>query len=181
MAKEVKLPRFLTPLEVTAMVKASTRYRDRMIIKTLFFLAIRNSELCSMDIKDIDFINKNVKVVQGKNKKDRYISINRAFIKDLKEWVKDRKEGKLFKISNRHLRIIIKNAAIKAGIRDAEVIHPHTLRHSYATYLQNSGVSLNTIQQILGHSRIETTTVYVHLGIDGISKEVNEKTKGLKI
>jgi integrase/recombinase XerD len=71
-------------------------------------------------------------------------------------------------LSDRHIRRIVKGYAIKAGIRKPEEIHPHTLRHSYATHLQNQGLPLNAIQQILGHENIETTTIYLHLGTERI-------------
>ncbi len=170
---ERRLPRFLTSLEVAEMFKAARDSpRDSMLLKCLYFLGLRNSELRSMQIADIDAINRTVKVVQGKGKKDRYVPIPGEFADEMKIFIANRK-GLLFEgrgaegeLSDRHLRRIVKQYARLANVRKYEEIHPHTLRHSYATHLQNSGVPLNVIQNMLGHSRLETTTIYTHMGID---------------
>jgi site-specific recombinase XerD len=147
--------------------------RDNLILRCLFYLGLRNSELQKLRIGDIDLINRNVKVVSGKGEKDRYIVIpNQKLIEDLKSWIGDRREGPLFYISDRHIRRIVKHYAIKANIRRPQEVHPHTLRHSYATYMQNKGLPLNAIQKMLGHENIETTTIYAHLGIEKIRKMV---------
>lgn len=163
-----KLPRFLTIQEVQAMLKASEENeRDNILLKTLFYLGLRNSEAMSLNIEDIDIPNRIVKVVQGKGKKDRYVPIpTKEFAEELQRYIGERRTGKLFYISDRHIRRIVKKYAIKAGLRKPEEIHPHTLRHSYATFLQNQGTPLNIIQEILGHARIDTTTIYVHLAME---------------
>jgi len=175
-----KLPRFLTPLEIAEMFEVSKeRERDNLLLKCLYYLGLRNSEAQKLQIEDIDLINKTVKVVQGKGKKDRYVPIPGKFSEELKGFIVDRK-GLLFtgrssgRLSDRHIRRIVKLWAEKARVRKAEEIHPHTLRHSYATHLQNSGVPLNVIQSILGHARLETTTIYTHLGLER-TKEWVEK------
>jgi site-specific recombinase XerD len=168
-----KLPRFLSPAEVAEIFRtAELSPRDSFLLKSMYYLGLRNSEAKSMRIDDIDFINNNVKVVQGKGRKDRYVPIPEGFSEELRGFVEGR-SGYLFEgrasqgtLSDRHIRRIVKYYAEKAGIRKFEEIHPHTLRHSYATHLQNNGVPLNVIQSMLGHERIETTTIYTHLGID---------------
>jgi integrase/recombinase XerD len=168
-----KLPRFLAPPEVAEMFVESEHVpRDNMLLKCMYYLGLRNSEIRTLKIEDIDTINSTVKVIQGKGKKDRYVPIPAGFSGELKAYIKGRSfflfggrnsEGTL---SDRHIRRIVKTHAVAAGIRKAEEIHPHTLRHSYATHLQNSGTPLNVIQGMLGHERIETTTIYTHMGID---------------
>ena len=177
-----KLPRFLTPEEVAAMISVCENKRDQMLLKCMYFLGLRNSEVQKLQIEDIDLLNKTVKIVQSKGKKDRYVPIPPGFIKELKEWIGNRK-GPLFPgnsngfISDRHIRRIVKKYAKLANVRKYEEIHPHTLRHSYATHLQNQGVPLNVIQELLGHSRIETTTVYLHLGLDRMRKYIEKAFK----
>lgn len=171
-----KLPRFLTPAEMEAMfAKASDSERNLLLLKCMFYLGMRNGEVQSLRIDDIDLINKMVKVVKGKGRKDRHVPIpTDELIADIKAYIQDKREGGLFDISDRQIRRIVKQYARAAGIRKADEVHPHTLRHSYATHLQNQGVPLNVIQQILGHERIETTTVYVHLGLERMREHVEK-------
>lgn len=178
-----KLPRFLSLAEVEAMFKVSSgNRRDNILMKCMFHLGLRNSEVQNLRAEDIDFINGNVKVVQGKGKNDRYVPIPmKAFASELKSYVGENKTGKLFYISDRHIRRIVKDYAVKAGVRNPEEIHPHTLRHSYATFLQNQGMPLNVIQQLLGHSKIDTTTIYVHLGMEKKKELLEEAFKDVKI
>jgi site-specific recombinase XerD len=181
-----KLPRFLTMEEVKHMIAASEmNRRDCMIIKCLFYLGLRNSELRGLQVDDIDFINRTVKIVQGKGNKDRFVPIpSRGFAAELRQLAGKRTSGLLIEgrgigsmLSYRHIRRIVKKYAIEAGIRKPEEIHPHTLRHSYATHLQNQGLPLNAIQQILGHENIETTTIYLHLGTERIRDLVEKAFK----
>jgi len=169
-----KLPRFLTPSEVAEMFRVSeSSTRDNILMKCMYFLGLRNSEVRNLRIEDIDLINNTVKVVQGKGKKDRYVPIPKGFSEELRSFIGERRNGLLFTgrgsgggLSDRHIRRIVKSYAHKANVRKYEEIHPHTLRHSYATHLQNSGVPLNVIHNLLGHSRLETTTIYTHMGLE---------------
>ncbi|MCK5615707.1 tyrosine-type recombinase/integrase [Candidatus Pacearchaeota archaeon] len=168
-----KLPRFLTPNEVAEMFRVSALSpRDNMLLKCMYYLGLRNSEARNLHVDDIDTINNTVKVVQGKGSKDRYVPVPEGFSKELKKHINSMK-GHVFEgrsragtISDRHIRRIVKGYAEAASVRKFEEIHPHTLRHSYATHLQNNGVPLNIIQGMLGHENIETTTIYTHMGID---------------
>lgn len=168
-----KLPRFLTKAEIMEMFRvASSVKRDLILLKSMYYLGLRNSEAQRMRIGDIDSINGLVKVVQGKGRKDRYVPIPPGFVQDLKDWIGQR-SGPLFQgksveglVSDRHIRRIVKKYAKLANVRKCEEIHPHTLRHSYATHLQNNGVPLNIIQNMLGHANIQTTTIYTHMGIE---------------
>ncbi len=172
-----KLPRFLSFAEISAMFEESkVSVRDNMLLKCLFYLGMRNSEVRDLRAGDIDIINGNVKVVQGKGKKDRYIPIPTVQLKqELKEFIRDKgPDEKVFYISGRHLRNIVKQYAEAAQIRRFEEVHPHTLRHSYATLLQNRDTPLNIIQNLLGHARIETTTIYVHMGIEKMKEHVQK-------
>jgi len=186
MARARKLPRFLTMEEVKHMIAASGKNRrDSMVIKCLFYLGLRNSELQKLHVDDIDFINRTVKIVQGKGNKDRYVPIpSRRFAAELRKQSGKQTSGLLIggrgtnnMLSDRHIRRIVKKYAIGAGIRKPEDVHPHTLRHSYATHLQNQGLPLNAIQQILGHENIETTTIYLHLGTERIRDLVEKAFK----
>ena len=176
-----KLPRFLSANEIAEMFRVSALSpRDSMLLKCMYYLGLRNSEVRTLQVDDIDTINSTVKVVQGKGRKDRYVPVPEGFSKELKTFISNKKgymfggRGKEGTISDRHIRRIVKGYAESAGVRKFSEIHPHTLRHSYATHLQNNGVPLNVIQGMLGHERIETTTIYTHMGID-IAKEFINK------
>lgn len=177
-----KLPRILSSEEVAEMFRVSAgNSRDNMLLKCMYYLGFRNSEVRTLRTEDIDTINSTVKVVQGKGKKDRYVPIPEGFSKELRAYVKNMdgfvfggRSGKEGTLSDRHIRRIVKSYAKTANVRKWEEIHPHTLRHSYATHLQNNGVPLNVIQSMLGHERIETTTIYTHLGIDKAREFVDQ-------
>ena len=128
-----KLPRFLSPLEVAEMFKVSMTsgsQRDTMLLKSLYYLGLRNSEVRTLRIEDIDAINRTVKVVQGKGRKDRYVPIPGEFAEELKAFIANQEEtcsrrsGLLFEgrnekgeLSDRHLRRIVKGYARMANIR----------------------------------------------------------------
>ncbi|MBN2101743.1 MAG: tyrosine-type recombinase/integrase [Candidatus Aenigmarchaeota archaeon] len=172
-----KLPRFLSFAEVSAMFDESkVSVRDNMLLKCMFYLGMRNSEVTDLLAGDIDIINGNVKIVQGKGAKDRYIPIPTVqFKQELKDFISNKgPDEKAFYISGRQLRNIVKRYAETAKIRRFEEVHPHTLRHSYATLLQNRDTPLNIIQNLLGHARIETTTIYVHMGIEKMKEHVTK-------
>lgn len=176
-----KLPRFLSFLEVEAMFKASSESpRDNLMLKCMFYLGLRNSEVQNLRIEDIDLMNRNLKVVQSKGERDRYVPIPSNLEPEIRLHIGDNITGKIFYISDRHIRRIVKKYAIKAGIRNPQEVHPHTLRHSYATILQNEGTPLNVIQELLGHSKIDTTTIYVHLGTEKKREFVEKAFAGQK-
>jgi len=177
MVRPWKLPRFLNKLEIDAMFSSSKNNpRDSLMLKCMFYLGLRVSELQNLKIEDIDLLNSTVKIICGKGKKDRYVPIPCS---DLSESIKHFSAGRyrgllitgqdhVSKMTARHILRVVKKYAVLAGIRKPEEIHNHTLRHSYATYLQDRGVPLNAIQQLLGHEDIETTFIYLHLGIGKI-------------
>lgn len=170
-----KIPRTLTEEEIGEMLRYSEdNKRDNMLMKCMYFLGLKNTEVQNLRGEDFDFEKSIVKI------RGRSIPIPEDFLKEILKW---KKEGPLFSgrsnglISDRHIRRIAKKYAELAGVRKYEEIHPHTLRHSYATHLQNNGTPLNVIQALLGHSRIETTTIYTHLGIENLKREVDKVFK----
>ena len=186
-----KLPRFLTLKEAKVVFQASQDHkRDNMILKCFFYLGLRNDELRRLQKDDIDLVNDMVKVVQGKGDKDRYVSIPSHLLDELTEWLKhcDKNvfigRGAMGLLNDRTLRRIVRKYAILAGLRKPEEVHVHTMRHSYATLLQNYGVPLNAIQETLGHKNMETTRIYLHLDIkrraEMIQKAFDEAFKELQ-
>jgi len=196
--KEKKLPRDLTIDEVFRMFKSAKKNpRDYKILNSLFYFALRNDEMSSLKAEDINLDTMVLKVVLGKGKKDRYVPIIEIvpFIKEdynektiyekAEDWIKESKTGYIFEggsksgtISDRHVRRIVKKYARKAKIDNWKEVHPHTLRHSYATYLHGVlGVPLESVQKVLGHIRIDTTLIYAHMTVDRAKAEIQKRIK----
>lgn len=171
-----KLPRYLTYAEIEKLLAFAENRRDKLIIKTFFCLGLRLSELASLKERDIGRENGFVKVVQGKGHKDRLVPIPFSALADeLLEYSKNHSYREtVFGIGGSRLRQIIKACAVRAALRKPREIHPHTLRHSYATFLRDRDVPLEVIQDCLGHERIETTLIYVHLGIEKKRSDIEQ-------
>ncbi|MCK5333814.1 MAG: tyrosine-type recombinase/integrase [Candidatus Aenigmarchaeota archaeon] len=188
-----KLPRDLTEEEVHRMFQKAEELgnlRDLKILKLLYYFGLRNNEMCSLGREHISLIKMVLKVEQGKGEKDRLIPVieinplpgeHRTIVDDLGEWIGSNTTGVLIEgdsatgtISDRHVRRIVKNYAAWAKVPKWEEIHPHTLRHSYATHLLNLGVPVAVIQRLLGHSKIDTTMIYAHMGVENLRTEIKK-------
>lgn len=159
--------------------------RNRAILETMYSSGLRVSEVISLKISnlylDIGFIR-----VVGKGNKERLIPIGDNAISHIKYYMVERGNGKinpgnedilfLNRRGNALTRVmifyIIKDAAARAGIE--KNIHPHTLRHSFATHLIEGGANLRAVQEMLGHESITTTEIYTHLDT-AFLKETLEK------
>lgn len=178
----IELPEVLTEKQFEALIKAPRKLRDRLII---CFLAhgLRVSEVCgkyAIRVMDINFDSDPIiftihgktrkKKTRGREGKIRYVPLLKKFLRvfnrfesNLKRYIRKNKlkpEDKLFNITDRQVRNLVKKYAKKAGIPNPERVHPHTLRHTCATLLRRKGVPLRIIQKILGHSSIKTTEIY---------------------
>lgn len=149
--------------------------RNRAMLETMYSCGLRVSELISLSISglflDIDFIR-----VTGKGNKERLVPIGAAAVQQIKLYrehirshiaVQDKYSDILFlskrgaALSRVMIFMIIKDLAAKAGIK--KNIHPHTLRHSFATHLVSAGADLRAVQEMMGHKSITTTEIYTHL------------------
>ena len=185
--KEKKLPQYLNCnelLEIFDSIDITTPLglRNRLVMELLYATGIRVMELVNIKLKDIDLNNRSINVV-GKGDKMRIVFFNpvceryiKMFIKESHDWRKDdyliiNNYGK--KISTRGIRMIISKVIHETSI--IKNIHPHTLRHTFATHLLNNGCDLLTVQELLGHVSISTTGIYTHVSKDHI-KDVYYKT-----
>ena len=138
--------RVLTAIEIARMFHvAGPNTRDCMLLKCMYFLGLRNSEVQNLRIEDIDFKSEKVRV--GRGRKTRYAAIPNGFEKELETFIRDKK-GYVFSgrsnglLSDRHIRRIVKSHACRAGLQKCEEIHPHTLRHSYVSEMSETRSSL---------------------------------------
>lgn len=171
----------LTEAEVTMLIHAAKNIREKAIITLLAYSGIRNKELCSMKVNEINFGDNTLMVLDGKGRKDRRINISGDCTRILIEYLNEypRKETDyLFstlrfnhKYNQNDLRKLVHVLARRANIKKR--IYPHLLRHSLATNLLKRGANIILIQKQLGHVFIETTMVYLHSFPQRIQNEYN--------
>ena len=182
---EITYPSRLFPADVAKLLKANAlrsdalAMRDQAILELLYSCGLRASELVSLTILNIDFSTKTLMVKKGKGNKDRVVPFGEDAAKAIKaygsksrldllaknhsankprEFFLNAKGGKL---TVRGLEYILKSVEEKTGMRFG--LHPHELRHSFATNMLENGADLRLIQELLGHESINTTQVYTHL------------------
>ena len=163
------LPSVLSKDEVFKPIKSIHNEKHRLMTRLMYGAGLRVSELTNLKVKDLDFENNCGWVRHGKGNKDRVFilpdSLKEEIIKHIKEknitfdsWLFGSYNGH---ISSRTLQVIIKKAAKEAKIK--KNVHPHTLRHSYATHLIENGYDVASVQSLLGHNSAETTMIYLHI------------------
>ena len=165
--------------------------RNAAILELLYATGIRVAELVSMDIADIDFSNRTIKVT-GKGNKQRVVPFGLPAQRALETWLeqgrpvlartatdaaKSRATNALFlgarggRIDQRIARDIVHRAAREAGVPD---ISPHALRHSAATHMLDGGADLREVQEMLGHSSLKTTQRYTHVSIEQLKNRYGQ-------
>ncbi len=166
--KEIKLPVVLSKTEVSDFFNQVQNLKHRSIIALLYSCGLRVSELINLKISDIDSKRMQVAIRSAKGNKDRYVPLDVKVLALLRVYYQHYKPVHFLfngqestKYSSTSIRAIIRDASIKAGIR--KNVTPHTLRHSYATHLLESGTDLRYIQVLLGHNSVKTTEVYTHV------------------
>jgi site-specific recombinase XerD len=168
------LPTVLSQEEVARMIDAAGSPLDRVVLMTLYATGLRRLELTHLKIADIDTQRMVIHVRGGKGRKDRDVMLSPRLLEALRQYFRSLKRKPrvwLFPatwraenerpMSDKVVWHSCKRAARRAGID--KPVHPHTLRHSFATHLLEAGTDLRTIQLLLGHSDLKATTVYLHL------------------
>jgi len=178
LAKQIKapkvdkrLPKFITYDELNKLLENAENYRDKLIIKFLFYTGVRVSELIKIKKNDIIFEEGFVKVY-GKGGKERIVPVPKELLNELKDYINKINTENIFPLSSRQVERIIKNTAKKSGI--SKKVTPHVLRHSLATTLLSKGVDIRFIQEILGHSSLNITQIYTHV-VPNQLKEIYNK------
>lgn len=164
-----RLPTVLSRDEVQAVFTAIDSPSLRVLLMTAYSAGLRVSEVVRLKVEDIDSARMMLCVRQGKGRKDRYVPLSPVLLELLRGyWKITRPAPWLFPglkpghyVSPRTAQRTVSRAAARAGI--AKRVTMHTLRHSFATHCLEAGVDLLRIQKLLGHTKLETTTVYTHV------------------
>jgi integrase/recombinase XerD len=165
-----RLPTVLSPEEVTRLINAARNLYHRALLMTLYSTAVRRSELCRLQVSDIDSQRMMIRI-HGKGRRDRDVPLSPKLLETLRLYWRWRKpKTYLFPgrgrradapISANIVWLACHQAAQQAGI--GKRLSPHSLRHSCATHWLEAGADLRTIQVVLGHARLEHTLIYLHL------------------
>jgi site-specific recombinase XerD len=174
--KSLKLPLVLSKEEVNKIIESTNNMKHKFVIMFLYYAGLRLDEAINIKWQDIDFDRETIHLKTAKGDKERVIFLHKKLRKML-EIYGTKKEGLVFvsqrngKYNKRTIQQIIKSASKKAGIK--KNVTPHTLRHSFATHLLESGADIRYIQQLLGHKDLKTTQIYTHVANKDIKKLAN--------
>jgi integrase len=169
-----RLPRILNADHFRLFYEAVDQAADvqhALMLRLLFYTAVRVSELCNIAVADVDLEGCKIRINQGKGSKDRYVLFGKSFATALRTHVAAHPDNRwLFqtrrntKYTTRRVQQIVKQYADKAGVKAT----PHSFRHQAITWLtRHSGLADAELQLITGHARRETLAVYQHVALDG--------------
>jgi len=170
----------LTLEELEKLRNACKTYREKAIVEFFFSSGCRISEAIQIDVNSLDMTHRCADVI-GKGNKPRtlYFSIRARLM--IEEYLKERKGGTaLFccgrkpyaRLGKRSIEKILQQIGERAGI--VRRVHPHVLRHTFATHMLNSGMDITVIQKLLGHSSVGTTEIYAEINQDGVRREYDK-------
>jgi integrase/recombinase XerD len=166
---EQRLPLILSQEEVARILTAPQHLKSRALLMTIYAAGLRRSEVARLRVRDIDSARMTISVHQGKGQKDRVVMLSPVLLDTLRQYWRYQKPREwLFPgrnpnqpISGNDIFMVFHNAVRHAGIN--KKVCPHSLRHSFATHLLESGTDLRTIQILLGHRSLKTTARYLHV------------------
>ena len=168
--KVIKLPTVLTPKEVWDIISAAENLKHRLILMTTYSGGLRASEVIALRPEHIDSKRMLIKVENAKGRKERYTLLSRKLLKELRHYYK-RFGPKIYLFPSSYqdrttlcyasVRKLYEKARNRAGIKKGVGIH--TLRHSFATHLLEAGYDIRKIQVLMGHRRLTTTMIYLHV------------------
>ncbi len=171
--KDKKLPMILSKSEIYVLIESITNLKHKTIISLIYACGLRIGEVTNLKIDDIDSQQMIIKIRNAKGAKDRIVPLPKNSLILLRSYYRNYKPNEfLFNGASKlqyapvSIRNILKRACYKAKIN--KNITPHTLRHSYATHLLESGIDMRYIQVILGHGSIKTTQIYAHVSSQNI-------------
>jgi site-specific recombinase XerD len=172
--KKKTLPKVLSKEEIKIIFDETPNQKYKLILKMLYSSGIRLNELINLKREDIDPNRKTILVPQGKGKKDRITLLSESLSKELFDYVckTEFKTKYLFESSRtkKYSQKTIQKILEKSSRKLNKKVTPHMLRHSFATHLLESGTDIRYIQKLLGHSNLETTSIYTKVANTNLLK-----------
>ena len=172
--KKIHLPVIWSPDEVSRLIESARSPFDRTILMTLYATGVRRAECAALKVTDIDAPRMVLHIQQGKGGKDRDIVLSPRLLEEFRQHyrrLRRKPSAWLFPGGTRHTadtpiteKVVwhaCRRAAQRCGVN--KPLHPHTLRHCFATHLLEAGADLRTIQLLLGHADLRETMIYIHL------------------
>ena len=181
-----RIPEVMTKNETIAILNQITNAKHRLLIETIYGCGLRVSEATKLKKIDLRFEEEILFVRSGKGKKDRAIPIPLSLTKRLEYYILARNDSNPYvfdssrggHLTTMSVQKIVEKAVEKSGLKKR--IHPHTLRHSYATHLLENGTDIRIIQRLLGHNDMRTTEIYTHIS-NALIKSVNSPLDALQL
>ncbi|MAG91829.1 hypothetical protein CMO83_04080 [Candidatus Woesearchaeota archaeon] len=164
-----KLPIVLTKDEIKKLIYSISNSKHKLIVKLMYSTGLRVSELVNLKVKDLEFDKNYGWVRKGKGSKDRLFIIANNLKEELKHFISNKEinhESYLFKGFKNHLSVMSVYRIIKSAAKLSKIqknVHPHTLRHSFATHLVEDGYDATSVQPLMGHNSVQTTLMYLHI------------------
>ena len=179
--RSIKLPVVLSREEVVDLYKAVSYLKHKAMILTLYSTGIRVSELVHLKVVDIDSKRMQIRIEQGKGRKDRYVRLSEKLLEELRlYWSSEKRKPKTWlfpgyrdiaPLCRSSVENMVKKARENAGIQ--KHVTPHVMRHSCATHMLEAGEDLRKIQLMLGHRSLRTTAKYLHVASNYIATTNN--------
>lgn len=190
--RPIRLPDVLSRGEVERLIDSADSRLHRVWLLTLYGTGVRREELVRLKVSDIDSARMVLHIHQGKGNQDRDVMLSPRLLEELRQywrWMNPKPRTYLFPgggrahasdvpMSAKSVFHAVKNAARRANLQKR--VHPHTLRHCFATHLLEAGADLRTIQLLLGHADLKTTSRYLHLSESRLSATASP-LDGLKL
>ena len=173
--RPIRLPDILSRDEIQRLIDSADSPLHRLLLLTLYATGMRREELVQLKVEDVDSARMLIHIHQGKGKQDRDVMLSPVLLEELRQyWRRMNHKPKTYlfpgggrahatdiPMSAKTVFHAVKNAARRAGLK--KHVHPHTLRHCFATHLLEAGTDLRTIQLLLGHADLKTTSRYLHM------------------
>lgn len=169
--KQFILPNIMSEMEVSKLFSTELTLKEYCVVALLYGCGMRISEVCNLKIINIDSANRRIKIYQGKGAKDRFTLLPQQLLEKLRLYYVQAGKPKEYLFTSaqtktaihvRSMQLVVNSAMDKAGYK-GKGFTAHTLRHSFATHMLNEGNNIHVIKTLLGHCKLETTMIYLHL------------------